>query len=92
MPPTRGQHSVRVGEATVTVIATAGPSAETWTLQIDGRAVAEQQIGREGGVLRGWLTDGTSVNAEIDYSVVGAIRVTVRNEGAVVSVVRGFGA
>jgi hypothetical protein len=90
MDLTRDEHTVRLGDARVTVTGDSGPISATWRLLVDGRELARQEIFNGDHVLAGELPDGSAVEAHVHQSIVGPTRVSVRHEGVEVMATTGY--
>jgi hypothetical protein len=90
MDLTRDEHTVRVGESTITVTGTSGPISATWCLLVDGREVARQEMLNGDHVLAAALPDGSTVEAHVFQSIVGPTRVRVHHDGVEVMATTGF--
>lgn len=86
----RDEHTVRIGDARVTVTGTTGPISATWRLLVDGREVARREMFDGEDVLTGALPDGSRVEAHVHQSIVGPTRVSVRHGGVEVMTTTGF--
>lgn len=89
MSVTRDEHSVTIGESTVTVTGVTGAVHATWTLTIDGRE-ADSAAAAGDFRLRGALGDGSGVEAAIHQSLLGPTEVVIRHRGTEVGQFTGF--
>ena len=89
MRVTRDDHSVSIGETTVSVTGATGPVHATWTLLLDGQPVDSAKAAGDFH-LRGQLPDGTTVEAAVHQSLVGPTRVAIKHEGEEVAQFKGF--
>jgi hypothetical protein len=90
MDLTRDEHTVRVGDVTVSVTGTSGPISATWRLLLDDREVARQEMLDGDHVLAGALPDGSRLEAHVHQSIVGPTRVSVRHDGVEILATSGF--
>jgi hypothetical protein len=86
---TRAQHSIQIGESTVSVTGTNGPVHATWTLHIDNVEVDQAKAAGD-FTLRGQLADGTEVKAAVHQSMVGPTEVVIHHAEQEVARFQGF--
>jgi len=87
---TRDEHTVRIGDAVVTVTGETGPISATWRLLVDGGEHDRRELFNGGHVLSGALPDGSAVEAHVHQSFLGPTRVRVLHDGTEVLATSGF--
>lgn len=89
MSLTSDEHTVQIGDTTVSVTATTGKVHATWTLLLDDRQ-ADQSKAAGDFTLRGELADGSDVEAAVHQSLVGPTEVAIVHQGEEVERFKGF--
>jgi len=89
MSLTRDEHTVEIGDSTVTVTGRTGSVHATWALSVDG-VEADSAAAAGEFTLTGTLADGSAVRATVRQSLLGPTEVTVSHDGADVATFEGF--
>lgn len=86
---TNDEHSVAIGDVTITVTGKSGPVHATWTLLVDEQAADSAEAAGD-FTLKGALGDGSGVEAAVHQSLIGPTRVVISHDGAEVAQFQGF--